>query len=94
VLLYIISFFDLKEEKDELLKTFKKLDLDHDGQLTPEELTIGYTAMMGEEDAKKEVDRIFKSIDVNHTGAIDFTGELNLSRIPSRYCESQETSLE
>jgi Ca2+-binding EF-hand superfamily protein len=49
--------------------------LDHDGQLTPEELIIGYTAMMGEEDAKREVDRIFKSIDVNHTGAIDFTGK-------------------
>ena len=64
MLLYIISFFDLKEEKDELLKTFKKLDLDQDGQLT---------AMMGEEEAKKEVDRIFKSIDVNNTGAIDFS---------------------
>lgn len=73
MLLYIISFFDLKEEKDELLKTFKKLDLDQDGQLTPEELIIGYTAMMGEEEAKKEVDRIFKSIDVNNTGAIDFS---------------------
>ena len=73
VLLYIISFFDLKEEKDELLKTFKKLDLDHDGQLTPEELIIGYTAMMGEEEAKKEVNRIFKAIDVNNTGAIDFS---------------------
>jgi Ca2+-binding EF-hand superfamily protein len=74
VLLYVISFFDLKEEKDELLKTFKKLDTDHDGQLTPAELIAGYTEMMGEEEAKKEVDRIFKSIDVNNTGAIDFTG--------------------
>ena len=50
------------------------LDLDHDGQLTPEELIKGYTAMIGEEEAKKEVDRIFKAIDVNRTGAIDFTG--------------------
>ena len=93
--MYIISFFDLKEEKDELLKTFKKLDLDHDGQLTPDELIIGYTAMMGEEDAKKEVDRIFKSIDVNHTGAIDFTGRPKTYRrifIGDR--ESQEATVE
>jgi len=64
----------MKDEKDELLKTFKKLDVDHDGQLTPEELVAGMSTMMGEEEAKKEVDRIFKSIDVNNTGAIDFTG--------------------
>ncbi len=73
MLLCITSFFDLKEEKDELLKAFKKLDLNQDGQLSPEELIIGYTSMMGEEEAKKEVDRIFKTIDVNSTGAMDFT---------------------
>lgn len=73
VILYIISFFDLKEEKDELLKTFKELDLDHDGQLTKDELMIGYSKLMGEENAKKEVDKIFVTIDVNGTGAIDFT---------------------
>jgi len=73
VLLYVISFFDIKEEKDKLLKTFKKLDLDHDGQLTQEELLIGYSKLMGAEEAKKEVNRIFELIDINRTGAIDFT---------------------
>jgi len=73
VILYIISFFDIKDEKDELLKTFKELDLDHDGQLTHDELMIGYSKLMGEHDAKKEVDRIFATIDVNGSGAIDFT---------------------
>lgn len=51
VLLYIISFFDLKDEKDELLKTFKQLDIDHDGQLTEEELLAGYTQLMGQAEA-------------------------------------------
>lgn len=73
VLLYVISFFDIKEEKDKLLKTFKKLDLDHDGQLTQEELLVGYSKLMGPEEAKREVNRIFDMIDVNRTGAIDFT---------------------
>lgn len=89
VLLYIISFFDLKEEKDELLKTFKALDLDHDGQLTHDELMIGYSKLMGEDEAKKEVDRIFKTIDVNGTGAIDFT-EFLLATVNHKKLLSQE----
>lgn len=89
IILFIISFFDLKEEKDELLKTFKALDLDHDGQLTTEELLIGYSKMMGEDDAKKEVDRIFQVIDVNNTGAIDFT-EFLLATVNHKKLLSQE----
>jgi len=89
VLLYIISFFDIKEEKDELYKTFKQLDLDGDGQLTHDELMIGYGKTMGEEDAKKEVDRIFKTIDVNGTGAIDFT-EFLLATVNHKKLLSQE----
>jgi calcium-dependent protein kinase len=89
VILYIISFFDIKEEKDELLKTFKELDLDHDGQLTHDELMIGYSKLMGEHDAKKEVDRIFQTIDVNGTGAIDFT-EFCLATVNHKKLLTQE----
>jgi calcium-dependent protein kinase len=73
VLLYIISFFDLKEEKNELLKTFKQLDIDHDGQLTVDELLQGYSEIMGKKEAEIEVKRIFDTLDVNRTGYIDFT---------------------
>jgi len=73
VLLYIISFFDMKEEKDDLLKTFKEIDLNNDGQLTKDELLTGYKNIMGEDEAQKEVERIFSTIDVNNTEAIDFT---------------------
>lgn len=55
------------------MKTFKALDLDHDGELTHDELMIGYSKLMGEEEARREVDRIFKTIDVNGTNGIDFT---------------------
>lgn len=89
VLLYIISFFDMKDEKDELYKTFKQLDLDGDGQLTHDELMVGYTKTMGEDEARKEVDRIFKTIDVNGTGAIDFT-EFLLATVNHKKLLSQE----
>ena len=89
VLLYIISFFDLKEEKDELLKTFKALDTDHDGELSKEELLVGYSKIQSEEEAKKEVDRIFKEIDVNGTGAIDFS-EFVLATVNQKKLLSEE----
>ena len=55
------------------MKTFKELDLNNDGQLTREELLTGYTKLIGEDDAKIEVERVFKTIDVNNTNAIDFS---------------------
>jgi len=55
------------------LKTFKELDQNNDGQLSREELLKGYTKLNGEDDAKQEVERIFKTIDVNDTNAIDFS---------------------
>jgi calcium-dependent protein kinase len=50
---------------------------------------IGYGKTMGEEDARKEVDRIFKTIDVNNTGAIDFT-EFLLATVNHKKLLSQE----
>jgi len=87
--LYIISIFDIKEEKDELYKTFKELDLDGDGQLTHDELMMGYSKTLGEEDAKIEVDRIFETIDVNNSKAIDFT-EFLLATVNHKKNVSQE----
>ena len=55
------------------MKTFKELDQNNDGQLSREELLKGYTKLNGEDDAKQEVERIFKTIDVNDTNAIDFS---------------------
>jgi len=73
ILLYIISFFDMKDEKEELLKTFQELDINNDGTLTKQEMVLGYNKMLGEDEAQKEVERIFSAIDVNNTNAIDFS---------------------
>ena len=71
ILLYVVHFFELKDEKENILKTFEKLDLNGDGQITREELYEGYVEKMGHEDAKKEVDIMFGKIDINGDNAID-----------------------
>jgi calcium-dependent protein kinase len=38
---FIVNFLATKEEKSELLQTFKALDLNNDGKLSREELIIG-----------------------------------------------------
>lgn len=90
IMLYIISCFDLKEEKDELLKTFKALDLDNDGQLSKDELMAGYTKTMGEDDAKREVERIMDTVDVNQTGNIDFTEFLLATVDHKKLCDKDK----
>jgi calcium-dependent protein kinase len=57
------------------LKTFQALDLNNDGQLTREELILGYKKIMNAVDAEEEVERIMKTVDTNNSGAIDYTGE-------------------
>lgn len=71
---YLSMFFSLKKEKDELLAMFKKLDANGDGTLTPSELRTGFAAMVGDETAAQQINKIFKSIDLNESGSINFTG--------------------
>lgn len=49
--MYIVKQFATKEEKEELLKTFKALDKNSDGVLTKAELMEGYKRFMSEADA-------------------------------------------
>jgi len=74
----LVSYFATKEEKDKLLETFKALDLDHDGQLTREELKQGYVKIMGMSDAlaEEEADRLMRTLDTNNSGSIDYSGML------------------
>ena len=40
--LFLVNYLSTKEEKNELLKTFQALDLNGDGQISKEELIIGF----------------------------------------------------
>jgi len=62
-----------KEETGRLQKVFIALDTNKDGFLSHEELLTGFTEMYGEIGAKEEVDRIYKAVDVDHSGEIDFS---------------------
>lgn len=62
-----------KEEQGRLQKVFIALDVNQDGYLQYDELLQGFTDIYGEDEAKEEVDRIFKLVDVDHSGEIDFS---------------------
>ena len=71
---FLVNYLASKEEKAQLLKTFQNLDLNGDGQLSREELIIGYTKIMNALDATEIVDKIMQAVDKNNNGAIDYTG--------------------
>ena len=63
-----------KAEIGKLQMVFKQLNKNQDGKLSYEELLIGFQEHMGQyESSKESVDRIFKLIDVDNSGAIDFS---------------------
>jgi len=76
---FLVSYFSTKEEKEKLLETFRALDLDHDGQLTKDELKHGYVNIMGmtNELAEEEAERVMRQLDTNHSGSIDYSEFVN-----------------
>ena len=42
IMMYLANFFNLKNEKQKILKYFSKIDKDNDGELTFEELVDSY----------------------------------------------------
>lgn len=73
--MYIVNSLASKEEKDELLKSFKKLDTNGDGVLSKEELIAGYSETMDQVEAEEEVTKLMEQIDINNSGQIDYTGK-------------------
>lgn len=71
---YLVSYLSTREEKNELMKTFKALDLNGDGQLSRDELIQGYEKIMGAREAEREVDNIMAAVDTNKSGFIDYSG--------------------
>lgn len=66
IMCYIANYYDLKEEKDRLLKIFKEMDTNGDGMLSREELLNAYKEIHDEAEAKQMVEKIFSTLDVNN----------------------------
>ena len=52
------------------------MDKDNDGVLSKEELYSGFSSIMGEDEARAEVDHIFQMFDVDNHNEIDYRGVL------------------
>jgi Ca2+-binding EF-hand superfamily protein len=63
----------LKEEKKAIDEVFRTLDLNSDGQLTPDEIKIGYQEFYDKELTDEEVSEIVRRVDFRKTGAIDYS---------------------
>jgi calcium-dependent protein kinase len=70
---FIASQLTSKEEKQQLMDTFKALDKNGDGILSKDEILEGYKQIMDEEEAEAEVSRIMAMVDLDKSGAIDYT---------------------
>eukprot|EP01017_Pseudomicrothorax_dubius_P034140 TRINITY_DN4645_c0_g3_i2.p1 TRINITY_DN4645_c0_g3~~TRINITY_DN4645_c0_g3_i2.p1 ORF type:complete len:444 (-),score=68.62 TRINITY_DN4645_c0_g3_i2:420-1751(-) len=72
---FLVSYFATREEKEELLKAFRALDLNGDGLLSREELIEGYKKIMNAAQAEEEVTNILSAVDTNNSGHIDYSGK-------------------
>mmetsp|Transcript_917 Transcript_917/g.931 ORF Transcript_917/g.931 Transcript_917/m.931 type:complete len:150 (-) Transcript_917:78-527(-) len=62
------------KERQRLNEIFKAFDKNNDGELSREELIMGYTQLYGDVDrAHKEVKHILGQIDANNSGSVDYS---------------------
>jgi len=62
-----------KGKKEELAKVFKSFDKNGDGKLSMDEVKQGYLAHYGKLISDEEVEEMFKSVDSDNSGFIDYT---------------------
>ena len=70
---FIASHLTKDEEKKDLDKIFKDIDVDGDGNLTKEEILQGYEKHFGIPISEEQVDEMFAKIDLDGNGTIDYT---------------------
>jgi calcium-dependent protein kinase len=70
---YIASQMLSKSKKEEMAKVFKAFDKNGDGRLSVEEVKQGYVEHYGKIISDDEVEKMFKMVDADNSGFIDYT---------------------
>jgi Ca2+-binding EF-hand superfamily protein len=76
MLIFIVNFVKDKNDEAEMANAFKSLDINRDGVISLDELQRGLGKYMKLDEAKSLTlaKQIFKKVDMNNSGAIDFSG--------------------
>lgn len=77
MLVFIVNFVNDKKDEVEMARSFKALDLNKDGVISLEELQKGLAKYLGVDDQRAlgVARQIFKKVDLNNSGSIDFSGK-------------------
>lgn len=70
---YIASQMLSKSKKEEMAKVFKAFDKNGDGRLSMDEVKSGYLEHYGKIISDDEVEKMFKTVDSDNSGFIDYT---------------------
>lgn len=70
---YIASQMLSKSKKEEMAKVFKAFDKNGDGRLSMDEVKQGYVEHYGKIISDDEVEKMFKAVDADNSGFIDYT---------------------
>ncbi|CAD8072878.1 unnamed protein product [Paramecium sonneborni] len=87
--IFMVNNLATSDEKASIMKAFQALDLNHDGLLSKEELIIGFSQIMSQVEAEKEVSRIMRLIDKNNSQLIDYTEFLMASTSRTEFLDDE-----
>ena len=70
---FIASQLLNKQEKEQIDKVFRAMDINGDGKLSKDEIQQGFAQYFGRSLNDKEVDEMFEKVDADGSGAIDYS---------------------
>ena len=73
VVTYIVQHLLNSDQTEQKKRLFSQLNVDRTGQLSLQELEVGFRKEFGEQVSKDEISQIFNMMDINRNGKIDYT---------------------